>query len=111
MKSTSNNPECTTTCLSFRCSKRMLKIIKKGSEKQYYCTMDDFDCIGSMCRYATCNEKKLSDNGKCLKQTPAVLKAKQTKAPSVSPYEYSENTNTNLNDRLQKKLHRKVKQL
>lgn len=46
---------CETTCKSFRCSEKFLKITHTRGKKQILCRMVEGDeCIGYKCKYAVC---------------------------------------------------------
>lgn len=102
-------PECKITCKFFRCSKRALRIVKENDRKKILCTIDNDTCLGYMCNYAECSIRKLADDGRCLKpaeKKPVVVKSKQSKS-RYSKYDYM--TTNDLDDRLVKKLNRKLR--
>ncbi|MFX0125616.1 MAG: hypothetical protein ACFFAE_18480 [Candidatus Hodarchaeota archaeon] len=46
---------CETTCKSFRCSEKFLKITRIRGKKQIMCQMvEDDECIGYKCKFAVC---------------------------------------------------------
>ena len=107
MKVNSNRKECLITCRSFMCSKRMLKIIRDGESKSLICKLDDFECLGYSCSYAECRDRLLSDDGKCLK--PVQKKQKRPKVKNLTFRQHDNQFQQNLDDRLQKKISRKLK--
>lgn len=105
MSSNSRNQECTLTCRSFLCSKKMLRIVTKGNIKNFFCKMDeDTECFGYMCNYAECRERKMNDSGLCLRPVkiqPQNIPLKQ-KQDLLSQFDY---VNPNdLDDKIRKKL-------
>ncbi|MHA1667081.1 MAG: hypothetical protein ACTSUR_00380 [Candidatus Heimdallarchaeaceae archaeon] len=100
---------CRLTCRSFSCSKRMLKVINNNGKKSFICKMDDSECLGYMCNYAECRERKMSDSGKCLR--PVKIERTNTKkAKSYDRYaKYEYLTPNDLDDKFRKKLAKKFK--
>ena len=107
MTASSIDRECKLTCRSFYCSKKMLRIVQKNGEKKFLCQMDDGECLGYMCNYAECRERKMSDNGMCLRPIKPPQKSKPTpqKKDQYSQYDYI--TPNELDDKLRKKLSKK----
>ncbi len=70
--------------------------------------MDDGECLGYMCNYAECRERKLNDTGMCLRPIKVQQKAlnKQV-AAQLSQFEYM--STNELDDKFKKKLSRKFK--
>ncbi len=54
-------------CPDFRCLKKCLRIIRRGSNVQVICTLTNDQCIGARCQFASCMARALSPDGKCLK--------------------------------------------
>ncbi|MHA1303678.1 MAG: hypothetical protein ACTSQE_15365 [Candidatus Heimdallarchaeaceae archaeon] len=98
--------ECTIYCRSFRCTNRALKIIRDGSgKKKFLCKMEDDECIGYFCKYASCIEKKLADDGRCLKPD----RRQPVKKPQIQRIDkYAYYDTSNIDDKLYKKLRRKM---
>lgn len=107
MKVDSNRKECILTCRSFMCSKRMLKIIRDGESKSFICRLDEYECLGYSCSYAECRDRLLSDDGRCLK--PVQKEQKRPKARNLTFEQHTNKLRQNLDDRLQKKISRKLK--
>lgn len=106
MSSNSRNRECTLTCRSFFCSKKMLRIVKKNEQKTFFCAMDDdSECLGYMCNYAECRERKMGDSGLCLK--PMKTQPQKPKRDQYSKYDYV--NQKDLDDKLRKKLSKNYK--
>ncbi|MHA2358313.1 MAG: hypothetical protein ACXABK_06060 [Candidatus Heimdallarchaeaceae archaeon] len=85
----------------------MLKIVRENENKSFFCKMDDAECLGYMCNYAECRERKLSDTGMCLRprkvqQTQTARKRAQN---LYSKYDYM--SPNDLDIKFQKKLSRK----
>ena len=99
---------CKLTCRSFLCSKRMLKIVNNNGKKSFLCKMDDVECLGYMCSYAECRERKLNDTGNCLRpvKTQQQSKMKGSKQPA---YQSNYMTPSDLDEKFRKKLTRKYK--
>jgi len=110
MSSSSRNRECTLSCRSFFCSKKMLKIVDKNGVKSFLCKMDDdAECFGYMCNYAECRERKMNDSGLCLRPVkiqPQVQHQKLAKE-QLSKFDYI--TPQDLDDKLRKKLAKNYK--
>ncbi|MCK4844477.1 MAG: hypothetical protein KAS95_02275 [Candidatus Heimdallarchaeota archaeon] len=85
----------------------MLKIIRDGESKSLICKLDDFECLGYSCSYAECRDRLLSDDGKCLK--PVQKKQKRPKVKNLTFRQHDNQFQQNLDDRLQKKISRKLK--
>ncbi len=109
MTAKSKKRECTTTCRSFRCEKRHLKIIRKEDKKQIICTMDgdDIDCMGYMCKYAQCQEKHLKSDGTCLKPVKRQPQKRTNMRYSQVPTYFDDD----FDDEIDHKILRKVKKL
>ena len=108
MTASSTDRECKLTCRSFYCSKKMLRINKApNGKKTFLCDMDDGECLGYMCNYAECRERKMSDSGQCLRPMKPPQKAKppQNKKDLYSQYDYM--TPNELDDKLRKKIAKK----
>ena len=69
--------------------------------------MDDGECLGYMCNYAECRERKMSDSGMCLRPAKPQQKPKipQEKRNQYSQYDYL--TPNELDDKLRKKIAKK----
>lgn len=52
---------CYTSCKSFRCGQHAINIQGPNS----YCKWTGDKCIGSMCNYALCIDRKMLPNGVC----------------------------------------------
>ncbi|MFW9852992.1 MAG: hypothetical protein ACFFDS_08615 [Candidatus Thorarchaeota archaeon] len=108
MTAKSEDRMCKLTCHSFVCSKRMLQIIKDNGKKIFLCKMDDGECLGYMCNYAECRERKLSDSGLCLRPVKVQQKTPNKQvAAQLSHFEYM--STNDLDDKFKKKLSRKFK--
>jgi len=107
MKINSNRMDCTLTCRSFMCSKRMLKVIRDRESKSFICRMDDYECLGYSCSYAECRDRLLSDDGRCLK--PVQKEQKRLKVKNLTFEQHNGVSQQNLDDRIQKKISRKLK--
>lgn len=107
MTASSSDRECKLTCRSFYCSKQMLKIVKNNNKKTFLCLMDEGECLGYMCNYAECRERKMSDSGQCLLpfKPPQKTKPQPEKRNKYSEYDYL--TPNELDDKLRKKLAKK----
>ncbi|MHA2305594.1 MAG: hypothetical protein ACXACU_09390 [Candidatus Hodarchaeales archaeon] len=47
---------CDTYCRSFRCSERMIKIVKRPNQKKILCRMVEGDeCVGYKCKFVFCS--------------------------------------------------------
>jgi len=70
--------------------------------------MDDGECLGYMCNYAECRERKLSDTGMCLRPIKVEQKVPNKQiAAQLSHFEYM--STNDLDDKFKKKLSRKFK--
>ena len=107
MKVNSNRKDCILTCRSFMCSKRTLKIVRDGESKSFICSLDEYECLGDSCSYAACRDRLLSDDGRCLK--PVQKEQKRPKAKRLTFEQQNNRFQQNLDDRLQKKISRKLK--
>lgn len=110
MSSSSIDRECTLTCRSFFCSNKMLRIVKKNGQKNFFCAMDDdSECLRYMCRYAECRERKMGDSGLCLKpmKTQHRNHLQKPKQNQYSKYDYV--APKDLDDKLRKKLSKNYK--
>ncbi|MHA1202799.1 MAG: hypothetical protein ACTSQ4_09785 [Candidatus Heimdallarchaeaceae archaeon] len=99
---------CKLTCKSFSCSKRMLRIEQNKGNKSFICRLDGSECLGYMCSYANCRERKLGDSGECLRP----VKTEQrplSKNPKGQFPSYVYRTNTNIDQKFRKKLNRRSK--
>ncbi|MHA1686030.1 MAG: hypothetical protein ACTSYD_06415 [Candidatus Heimdallarchaeaceae archaeon] len=103
------SPECKVTCRYFRCSKRALKIVRKNGKKTFICTMDNDECMGYACNYAECAIRKLADDGRCLKPSEKKTVPVKVKRPRDRYAKYDYMTANDLDDRLVKKLNRKLR--
>ncbi len=106
MMTRSEDRMCKLTCKSFSCSKRMLRIKQKNGNKSFICGLDDSECLGYMCMYATCREGKLSDSGKCRRPVKHVQRP-QSKKPKGQFPSYVYPTRTDVDEKFRKKLDRK----
>ena len=87
----------------------MLRIQKSGNRKTFICGMDQSECLGYMCNYAECRERKLSDIGECLRPKKPV-QTTQGKKKVTNPYaDYNYMTPNDLDDKFRKKLTKKFK--
>ena len=110
MSTNSDDNMCKLTCRSFYCSKKMLRIQKSGDKKQFICGMDQSECLGFMCNYAECRERKLSDSGECLRPRKPAQPQQQAKKKPINPYDdYNYITPNDLDDKFRKKLTKKLK--
>ena len=109
MTTKSEDRMCKLTCRSFVCSKRMLQIVRNNGKKSFICKMDDSECLGYMCNYAECRERKLNDAGNCLKPVKVQQKAQQTRRSTPIQYKYDYMTPNDLDEKFRKKLSRKRK--
>ena len=108
MTTEGNKRECTVSCRSFRCSRKALLIKRKNGQKQYICKLDGGECIGYMCNFAACAERKLADDGTCLKVIKSNIKTRTKQKHSIyDKYEYM--TANDLDDKLLKKLNRRIR--
>ncbi len=106
MTPSATNRECQLTCRSFFCSKKMLRIVTNNGQKVFICTMDDGECLGYMCNFAECRDRKMSDSGKCLK--PQQTQQSKSQPQKRVPYaEYDYMTPNELDDKLRKKIAKK----
>ena len=108
MKTSSDDRMCKLTCKSFSCGKRMLRIKQNKGNKSFICGLDDSECLGYMCSYAECKERKLSDSGKCLRPVKTVQRP-QSKKPKGQFPSYVYPTRTNVDEKFRKKINRKSK--
>ncbi|MBY9001269.1 MAG: hypothetical protein KGD64_10165 [Candidatus Heimdallarchaeota archaeon] len=109
MTASSDDRMCKLTCKSFSCGKRMLRIKQINGNKTFICTLDDVECLGHMCSYADCAERKLSDSGVCLRPLNPVQQP-QTKRKLKGQFpSYINLTHNDLDDKFRKKLNRKIK--
>jgi hypothetical protein len=86
----------------------MLKIVSNNENKSFFCKMDDAECLGYMCNYAECRERKLSDSGMCMrpKKVPQSAQTDRKRQKNLySQFDYM--TPSDLDVKLQKKLSRK----
>ena len=99
----SNDRMCKLTCRSFSCSKRNLRIKKDSKgKKTFICAIDNSECLGYMCNYAECRERKLNDHGNCLRP---IKKPQQTQAKQKQiKYQDDYLTPYDLDDKFRKKL-------
>jgi hypothetical protein len=86
----------------------MLRIVNKNGKKSFFCKMDDAECLGYMCNYAECRERKLNDAGNCLRPIKTQQKP-QVKRPIVAKYQADYMTPNDLDEKFRKKLTRKYK--
>ena len=108
MTTKSDERMCKLTCRSFSCSKRMLRIVNKNGKKSFFCKMDDSECLGYMCNYAECRERKLNDAGNCLRPVKTQQRP-QTKSSKQFSYQADYMTPNDLDEKFRKKLSRKLK--
>ncbi|MCE7747168.1 MAG: hypothetical protein GPJ51_02150 [Candidatus Heimdallarchaeota archaeon] len=69
----------------------MLRIVKKNGQKTFFCAMDDdSECLGYMCNYAECRERKMGDSGLYLKpmKTQHRSQPQKPKRDQYSEYDY-----------------------
>ncbi len=107
MKVDSDRKDCILTCRSFMCSKRMLKIKRDGESKSFICRLDGYECLGYSCSYAECRDRLLSDDGRCLK--PVQKDQKHLRVKNLAFEQHNNKFQQNLDDRIQKKISRKLK--
>ena len=101
--------ECKLTCRSFYCSKKMLRVIKNNGKKSFLCQMDDGECLGYMCNYAECRERKMTDKGMCLRPLKPQQKGTPPQDKKVQRSEYDDYMTPNqLDDKLRKKISKKL---
>ncbi len=50
----------------FRCTKKALKVTKRGPSIAFWCTYLNDECIGAKCQYASCDARAMSPQGLCL---------------------------------------------
>ncbi|MCG3216902.1 MAG: hypothetical protein KAS63_09285 [Candidatus Heimdallarchaeota archaeon] len=106
----SDDRMCKLTCRSFFCSKKMLRIVKKGNEKTLLCAVDNSECLSYMCVDAECRERKLGDTGTCLRPRKAPQQHQRQRRPQQAQYsKYEYVTPKDLDDKVRKKLTRKYK--
>lgn len=108
MTTSSDDKMCKLTCKSFSCSKRMLRIERDNGDKAFLCGLDDSECLGYMCNYAMCKERKLSDSGECLKPLKPI-QTQQNKKPKGQFPSYIFMTPDDVDEKFRKKLNRKMK--
>lgn len=110
MTSKSDERMCKLTCKSFFCSKRMLRINNKNGKKTFLCTMDNIECLGYMCNYAECRERKMTDSGQCLRPVISAQKPHPKKQTTVMYSKYDDYmTPDDLDEKIKKKLSRSLK--
>lgn len=110
MSSSSRNKECTLTCRSFFCSKKLLRIVRKNGEKTFLCAMDDdSECFGYMCSHAECRERKMNDSGLCFKPMKAQQQSHPQKSKRNQYSEFDYVSPNDLDDKLRKKLSKNYK--
>jgi len=107
MTANTTDRECKLTCRSFYCSKRMLKIVNKNGKKVFLCQMDSGECLGYMCNYAECRERKMSDTGQCLRPVKPQQKEIPTQQKKVQYSDYDYMTPNELDAKLRKKIAKK----
>ncbi|MCK4896267.1 MAG: hypothetical protein KAS47_05620 [Candidatus Heimdallarchaeota archaeon] len=108
MTTSSDDRMCKLTCKSFSCGKRMLRVKRNSGSKSFICGLDDSECLGYMCSYAECRERKLRDSGECLRPVKPVQRT-QSKKPKGQFPSYVNPTHTNVDEKFRKKLDRKSK--
>jgi hypothetical protein len=84
---TNNNVECSALCKSFICEKKppALKIRKRGNNKEVWCTWIDEECDQGWCVHSKCAERKLSQDGKCLKTKQAIQVVSEVRLDAPYP--------------------------
>jgi len=108
MTTRSNRRECSVSCRSFKCSRKALLIKRIKGQKQFICKLDGGECIGYMCNFAECAERKLADDGTCLKVfKPKIAPKNKPKRTIYDKYDYM--TTNDLDDKLLKKLNKKIR--
>jgi hypothetical protein len=85
----------------------MLQIEKNNGKKSFFCKMDDIECLGYMCNYAVCRERKLNDAGNCLRPIKTQKPVQQVKFDTKYQNDYM--TPNDLDEKFRKKLSRKLK--
>ena len=106
MKNHQNDNLCSLYCKSFKCNKRALKVIKKeDGRKTFLCKLEEDECIGYMCNYAECFERKMADDGRCLK--PKITQSK-SKPQSIKFDDYNNFSTNDLDEKVLKKLNKKL---
>lgn len=70
--------------------------------------MDDVECLGYMCSYAECKERKLNDYGNCLKPIKTQQQSQEKRLIKTS-YQSNYMTPNDLDEKFRKKLTRKFK--
>ncbi|NPD87795.1 MAG: hypothetical protein HGN29_03680 [Asgard group archaeon] len=108
MTTKSKDHMCQLTCQAFVCSKRMLQIVNKNGKKSFFCKLDDAECLGYMCNYAECRERKLNDSGNCLRPIKTQQQS-QVKQVKLIPYQLDYMTPNDLDEKFRKKISRKLK--
>ncbi len=99
-----NDRMCKLTCRSFSCSKRHFRIKKDSNgKKSFFCSIDNIECLGYMCNYAECRERKLNDRGDCLRPLKKPQQA-QGKQKIQVKYQTDYLTPYDLDDKFRKKL-------
>jgi hypothetical protein len=70
----SNNVECTALCEKFICERKppALKIRRQGNKKIVWCTWIDEECEQGWCIHAMCNDRKMTQDGKCKLATQSI---------------------------------------
>ncbi len=106
MTTSSEERMCKLTCKSFSCGKRMLRIKQISGKKSFVCGLDNSECLGYMCSYAECRERKLSDSGECLRPVKHVQRP-QSKKPKGQFPSYVYPSHDNVDQKFRKKLNRK----
>ncbi|MFX0084746.1 MAG: hypothetical protein ACFFAU_03655 [Candidatus Hodarchaeota archaeon] len=109
-KSVSSDLLCDTSCKSFRCSERMLRIIRKTDQKRILCRMVEGDeCVGYKCKFAFCSYRPPSldlTTGVCAqkKKKNQGFSRKQPKAANEDdPLKYREKLNKKMKKNFQLK--------
>ncbi len=66
--------ECTALCKSFKCEKQppVMKIKKRGNNKEIWCTWIDEECDGPWCKFGKCLDRRMTDDGKCKPSTKKI---------------------------------------
>jgi len=71
--------------------------------------MDNSECIGHMCNYAECRERKLNDHGNCLRPIKKPSQNQQGRQQKSVRYQDNYMTPYDLDDKFRKKLTKKFK--
>lgn len=69
---------CSPTCSLFRCGKRALMVKLISGKPSAFCTWVNDSCIGYKCQYASCFQRYLLPNGKCMAVTKGETQKEDT---------------------------------